>query len=525
MSLIQPAERSVAEAVAAIGYTNPFLPERIALEREALGEDFVASPGVLHWQPAKPFEPVYPNFPRLRSRAEQLADDLRLRLLSGASASEAELRMYQDIVLYVVYSRYMPRFDDGVLARGDEQRAARVADIWRLCSGDFTHYMRLPERTLPNDYDPAHVYAVLFQLHRAFTSIFECIIGSSMPIARLRAAVWQSIFSHDMRRYGRVLYRCLGDVPTLILGPSGTGKELVARAIGSSRYVPFDARQRAFAPAALEDFHPVNLSAFAPTLIESELFGHRKGAFSGATTDRVGWLEACGSCGTVFLDEIGELDSGLQVKLLRVMQTREFHRVGDTESRKFGGKIVAATNRDLAAEIQASRFREDLYFRLCADIVHTPTLREQLADSPDDLPNLIEFLAQRIIPDVPEEAASLAREVQDWIAANLVSDYPWSGNIRELEQCVRNVMIRGSYRPPARRRAAATSPRAKLAEQLSLGELTMEEVMQHYASLAFALDGSYVAAANRLRINWRTVRDKIRPELVEAYQSEEPRTK
>src|SRR5437879_1939822 len=186
-----------------------------------------------------------------------------------------------------------------------------------------------------------------------------------------------------MRRYRRGLYDRMGDVTTLVVGPSGTGKELIARAIALSRFIPFDARTSRFT----EDFalfHPLNLSALAPTLIESELFGHHRGAFTGALQDRIGWLEKCGPCGTVFLDEIGDVDAGIQVKLLRVLQSRTFERLGETTPRQFRGKIIAATNRDLAAEIQAGRFRAAFYYRLCADIVATPPLAEQLRDAPDE---------------------------------------------------------------------------------------------------------------------------------------------
>lgn len=521
MSLIQPSELEAAEAIASIGYVNPFLPERVALERQALGPELVARPDILYWQPVQPFEPGNPHFLLLRARAQQLADDFRQRLCAGTAASEGELQIYQDVVLYLLYARYMARFDDDLQFRSANEWAMRVKDLWRLFANDFQHFMNLPERSLPTPYDPALVYAVLFQLHRAFTNIFECLVGSSMPIARLRAAVWQSIFSHDMRRYGRTLYKWLGDVPTLILGASGTGKELVARAIGSSRFIPFDAKREAFSAEDLTDFHAVNLSALSPSLVESELFGHRKGAFTGATSDRVGWLEASGPAGTVFLDEIGELDPLLQVKLLRVLQSREFHRVGENSPRSFRGKIVAATNRDLAQEIHAGRFREDLYYRLCADIVVTPTLSEQLTECPDDLDTLVAFLSQRIIPDEPAEASALAREVVSWIRANLGDRYAWPGNIRELEQCARNIMIRGSYTPSLRpAENEATSASARLAESVVACRFTMDELLQHYASLAFAREGSYVAAAKRLQVNWRTVRDKTLPDLVTAYQKD-----
>lgn len=527
MMLIQQAELELAEAIAAIGYTNPFLPERVLLERQALGPEFVSTADVLHWQPRPPLGPDDPKILLLRDRAQRLADDFRRRLCDGVSASERELRLYQDVVLYLLYARYMARFDDGLQFRTDTERASRVKELWRLFAEDFRQFMNLPERSLPTHYDPALVYAVLFQLHRAFTNIYECLVGSSMPIARLRAAVWQSIFSHDMRRYGRTLYKWLGDVPTLILGASGTGKELVARAIGFSRFVPFDTKHETFSAEDLTDFHAVNLSALSSSLVESELFGHRKGAFTGAISDRVGWLEASGAAGTVFLDEIGELDPLLQVKLLRVLQSREFHRVGESVPRAFRGKIVAATNRNLALEMHAGRFREDLYYRLCADLVQTPTLHEQLVECPDDLDTLVAFLSQRIIPDEPTEAAALAQEVTAWIRTNLGEKYEWPGNIRELEQCTRNIMIRGAY-TPSQRPAIKESASALdgLAENVVACRWTVDELLQHYSSLAFVREGSYVAAAKRLQVNWRTIRDRTLPELVASYrQDAEPSTR
>lgn len=521
MSLFKPAEFRAAEALSGIGYCNPFLPERVALEKKVLGADYLPSPPIMYWQPSTSPAEDYPNFPLLRERAIQIVNAARARLVSTADQSEHDLHLYEDIALYLLYARYMPRLDEHLHAPTGPAQKGAVRKVWREFSKDFAHYLNLPECRLPSGREAPHAFAVLVQLHRAFLSIYEYIIGGSMPIAQLRAAVWQSIFSHDMRRYARVLYRCIGDVPTLILGPSGSGKELVARAIGHSRYVSFDAHEECFAET-LDDFHPLNLSALAPTLIESELFGHRRGAFSGAVGERSGWLEICGPSGTVFLDEIGELEGSLQVKLLRVLQSRAFQRVGDTTGQMFRGKIVAATNRNMQSEIRQGRFREDLYFRLCADLVHTPTLKEQLSESPGDLATLVAFLTRRIIPDDPSESASLAQEVVAWIQENLGDHYDWPGNIRELEQCARNVMIRGSYQR-SRETAAARElqGRAQLAALVSDGRLTMDELVRHYTSLAFATHGSYVAAADHLKINWRTVRDKLDSDLVVKYRDDQ----
>src|SRR6185503_3035069 len=208
---------------------------------------------------------------------------------------------------------------------------------------------------------------------------------------------WQSMFTHDMRRYRRILFDRMGDMTTLITGPSGTGKELVARAIGLSRYIPFDAATQKFRENFATSFYSINLSALSPTLIESELFGHRRGAFTGALQDRAGWLEVCPPLGTVFLDEVGEIGADIQVKLLRVLQTRKFQRLGETQDHLFSGKIVAATNRDLAAEMQAERFRPDFYYRLCSDIIRVPSLQERLRESPAELMELLVFIVRRIM--------------------------------------------------------------------------------------------------------------------------------
>ncbi|HEX3126977.1 MAG TPA: sigma 54-interacting transcriptional regulator, partial [Thermoanaerobaculia bacterium] len=356
---------------------------------------------------------------------------------------------------------------------------------------------------------PAHVFACFFQIRRAFHFTFRSIVGGSMPAARLRAQVWQSIFTHDLRRYQRALYKTLGDATTLVTGPSGTGKELVARSIAWSRYLPFEP-ESGFREKWLEQFYPLNLSALSPTLIESELFGHRRGAFTGAVADNTGWLEVCPPLGTVFLDEIGEVEPAIQVKLLRVLETRTFQRLGESRPRRFQGKLVAATNRDLAAEIRSGHFRSDLYYRLCADILVTPSLRERIADSPRELSDLLVVLAQRAVGE--ELAEEIAREVEAWIRENLEPDYPWPGNVRELAQCVNNILIRRDYRPA--RLDEESGVRDRLAEEYLSGALTADDLLRRYCTLVYAEAGSYEETARRLGLDRRTVKSRIDPALL-----------
>ena len=211
----------------------------------------------------------------------------------------------------------------------------------------------------------------------------------------------------------------------------------------------------------------------------------------------------------MLLDEVGEIDASIQVKLLRVLQTREFSRIGETAPRAFEGKLIAATNRDLAAEMRAGRFREDLYYRLCADLVVTPALREQLRDAPDELRNLVLFVSERVVG--PDGAADLADEVLACVERDLGSDYPWPGNVRELEQCVRNVLVRKEYRPPV---APDRGPPGDLAAELGEGSLTAEEVLRRYCTIVYAHTGSYQETARRLQLDRRTVKRRVDPELL-----------
>ena len=508
MPLLAPEDRTLAESISRLAYCNPFLPERIECERQALGADFIAG-GTLGHAPDEP-GPA-PNVHALRQRVEALSDRLATRLASGVRADAGERQLYEDVVVYRLFSRYEDDFY-GLIEARNATAAAGFYGKFRL---EVDRLLQMPQAPVIAARDVPHLFAAFFQIRRAFHYIFRNIVGSSPPIVRLRAAVWQSIFTRDMRRYRRSLYRRMGDVATLITGPSGTGKELVARAIGLARYVPFDAERLAFTEDYAESFYALAPSALSPTLIESELFGHRRGAFTGALQDRAGWLEVCPPLGTVFLDEIGELDPALQVKLLRVLQTRTFQKLGDTRDHRFEGKIIAATNRDLAREIEARRFREDLYYRLCSDLITAPSLDEQLRAAPGDRRELVRFVAGRVAGDA--EADSLAEESERWIDANLGESYRWPGNFRELEQCVRNVMIRGEYRPP---RAGNPSARQRVADDVLAGSLSADEVLRRYCTLVYAQTGSYQETGRRLGLDRRTVREKIDAHLLAELRGE-----
>jgi transcriptional regulator with AAA-type ATPase domain len=499
MALFTDSERKVLKAVSGLAYSNPFLPERTQYERAALGRDYVHAAPVWSASVTDPDAPS-PNVARLHARLSPMIENLGRRIKAAPTVSPEELAIYEDNVHYLLYQRYYSDFISSKTWSFYEKFAAD----WRSLLPDGS---RLETPRFETAREAPHFFACFRQVQRAFHHIFDNIIGNSMPAARLRASAWQSVFTHDPRRYRRKLYKRMGDFPTLITGPSGTGKELVARAIAGSRYVPFDPARCRFEDPAGESFVAMNLAALSPSLIESELFGHKRGAFTGAIGDRKGWLEACPAAGSVFLDELGEMDLSIQVKLLRVIETRKFSAVGDTALREFQGKLIAATNRDLTTEIRSGRFREDLYYRLCADLVRTPSLREQIDDSPGVLRDLLLFMVRRVVGD---EAEQVLAEVEDWVQNHMPKDYAWPGNYRELEQCVRNVIIRRSYRPMEDRPPAEDPFLARFQQ----GQLTAEEVTGHYAELVYRQLGTYEETARRLGLDRRTVKAKV-----EAYQT------
>lgn len=504
MPLLNVGERAFLRAVSRLGYCNPFLPERIEYEREVLRPDFREAEPVWSMRVDDPDSPSN-NVLKITERVEAMVGRLRESLARGITASDQDLGCYQDAALFLLYHRYRDDLYEPILRALNEKSRPGRFQCYEKFLRDWQHYFDVGGVTLPGKDQAPHLFACFFQVRRAFHHIFSYIIGNSMAAARLRAAVWQSIFTHDMQRYRYVLYERMGDLTTLVTGPTGTGKELVARAIGLSRYLSFDPKTATFAE---DSFHALNLSALPPTLIESELFGHRRGAFTGALQDRRGWLEICPAGGTVFLDEIGDLDASIQVKLLRVIQTRTFQRLGDTTERHFHGKIIAATNRDLPRAMERGHFREDFYYRLCSDVIRTPSLYEQLQESPAVLRELILFIARRL---VGAQADPLTDEVEAWINEQLGREYPWPGNIRELEQCVRSILIRKEYHPP---RPRALSAQEDVVRAFTSGTLTADELLRRYCTSVYAQTESYEETARRLQLDRRTVKSKIDPELL-----------
>lgn len=500
--LFDEKDLKLAKSISGLAYCNPFLPERIDYEREILGANFDEKEAAWNTQAGHFGDRL--NLDKIVALIDNFVSKIQRRFQAGTKGSAKETGLYKDAALFFIYHKYHENFQGLIETNGVTSSHSGRPDFFAEFRREYKRFLDIPGIQSKEGSEAAHFFACFFQVRRAFHHIFSYIIGGSSASAKLRASVWQSIFTHDMKRYQNNLYRIMGDMTTLITGPSGTGKELVSRAIGMSRYIPFNENSGRFEGDFKQTFLPLNISSLSPTLVESELFGHKKGAFTGALQDRAGWLETCSPLGTVFLDEVGEIDAAIQVKLLRVLQERTFQRLGDTKELKFRGKIIAATNRDLAEEMEKGSFRSDFYYRLCSDIVSTPSLHEQLCESPEELNILVSFITARMVGD---EAPRLACEGVKWIEKNLGPDYKWPGNIRELEQCIRNVMIRNEYHPPVQEESSDT--KSTFTEEILAGSLTADELLTKYCTLVYSQTGSYQETARRLGLDRRTVKAKI----------------
>ena len=320
----------------------------------------------------------------------------------------------------------------------------------------------------------------------------------------LRERLWNNVFTMDMDIYDRHLRDRMEDFSTLILGETGTGKGTVAAAIGQSGFIPFDEKTGRFTESFTRSFIELNLSQFPETLIESELFGHRKGAFTGATYNHEGVFSRCSRHGAILLDEIGEVSQPIQIKLLKVLEDRQFSPVGSHDTLRFKGRIIAATNRSIKEIVRHKILREDFLYRMCSDVIIVPPLRQRIKEEPLELDDLLAHTVQRIIGKPSEALAAMCHEI---IGSELGMAYPWPGNVRELGQCIRQILLNRKYQR-IHQEALAGSDRAREADPDIL-ELDAQGLLQQHCYRLYREFGTYGEVVLRTRLDRRTVKKYI----------------
>jgi DNA-binding NtrC family response regulator len=346
--------------------------------------------------------------------------------------------------------------------------------------------------------------ALAYQFRRAFYFIGYSLIGQSTVMKQLRNDLWNNIFTHNVKLYEKYLWNRMENFSTLLLGETGTGKGTAAMAIGRSGFIPFDFKKKTFVESFISSFVSLNLSQFPESLLESELFGHKKGAFTGAVEEHKGIFERCSPFGSILLDEIGEVSIPVQIKLLQVLQDRAFSPVGSHQKSRFEGRVIAATNRNIH-EIQHEKiFRDDFYYRLCSELITVPRLQLRFQENPEELDMLLEYLVEKMLGAKSNEVIEMVKEV---ISKRLGKNYSWPGNVRELEQCIRSVIINSSYEGVIRKRA--DNIHYYLTEGIGRGDLDAQSLLSGYCYMLYSNLGTYEEVARRTNLDRRTVKKHI----------------
>lgn len=507
MIFLTTNDREFCDSVKRLMFSNPFSAERLQRERELLGDRFDEHDTA--WQGRGDTSKPRANVLAIGQLICQHAQSLRAKLReheSGNICGEDRQR-YQRLILSWLFLSFEERFFTPIVERPDEESAAnqkRYAAIW-------VDFLREGSSWLPPQVIEKPVvdilsrwFALCFQVRRAFHHVFRRLTGYSKPMDELRQAIWESIFTHDMERYDQLFHDQMRVFSTLILGETGTGKELAAEAIARSAYIPFDPISMTFRADFYESFLPVNISAMPDSLVESELFGHAEGAFTDAKKKRTGIFGQCSEWGSVFLDEIGELNTDLQVKLLRVLQNREFRPVGDDRPQRFKGRLIAATNADIVRAVQEEKFREDLLYRLCSDTIRMPSFRDQIRDSPEELLRAVTWVLRDGLRWPEAELSESARKITSQLNETLGLQHEWRGNFRELEQHVRSAVLHEVVKPFIAPKRMSTRD---WIDDLRDGSLSNAELLKHYHSLVLRkFEGNKTAAAKALGINKQTLK-------------------
>jgi hypothetical protein len=423
---------------------------------------------------------------------ENSVSDHFLSLAEGGISSCRDLsredkKLYTYGVQFLLFHRFTPLLDEHIrqqLAAGAEPVAfAQAKTILEALLG------------FGLGHDAAcHTLALFFQMRRAFYFI-DGVKGSSRCMEDLRRDLWRLIFTDDISLYERYLWDRMEDFSTLILGETGTGKGVAARAIGNSGFIPYDHRSGKFRLSFTAGFIPYNLSQISPHLVESELFGHKKGSFTGAISGHVGVFGRCSPHGAIFLDEIGEISIPIQIKLLQILQERIFSPVGSQDSQRFSGRVIAATNRNVEKMRREKVFRDDFYYRLCTESIRIPSLARRISEDQEELGLLVNVVLQKILGT---KDGGMAQKITASIKKLSPPEYQWPGNVRELEQCVRRVLLKGScnFETPRQREGLLDS---------SL-QIPAAELLRQYCQTLYSRYGTYEAVARITQLDRRTVK-------------------
>jgi len=349
---LQPSDREFFSDVARAVFTNPFSNERAEIDAKIGG--------------GSPREDQDDRLIRVTRRVAERISQLDAdgdACLNHYSGEDRDVLAFT--FLFDGYHRCRDPFDKLI----SEQIAAGEA----ACQVPFAKdALDLLERRGFSPEEALRDFGLFYQIRRGSYFIGHALVGDSPSMKELRLNLWNNIFTKDIRWSNRYRWNRMENFSTLFLGETGTGKRSAATAIGRGGFIPFDPKRGCFEESFTRTFVSLNLSQFPETLIESELFGHEKGALTGAVEPHQGVFASCSHHVSIFLYEIGEVSVPVQIKLLQVVQERVFTPVGSHEEKRFRGRVISATNKTLTKLRGEGLFRDDFFYRLCSDQITVP---------------------------------------------------------------------------------------------------------------------------------------------------------
>ncbi len=464
--------------------SNPFSDERMELDLKISGCD--------------PGTHIDELLDRVYFKIKERTGKLEKQGIADISLYSGEDRvMMQSAFMFEIFFLFSRQFDDLI------SRQIKAGDS--ICSVPFGRdAISMFVRRGFNPEEACRYFAILYQLKRSYYFIDKALIGHSPCMRDLRLHLWNNVFTYDIKLYERYLMNRMEDFSTLLLGDTGTGKGTAAAAIGRSGFIPYSPDKNMFSDSFMSNFISINLSMFSESLIESELFGHKKGAFTGAINQHDGIFARCSKYGSILLDEIGDLSLTIQLKLLQLLQERTFSPVGSHDTKRFNGRVIAATNKSLEELRGNGLFRSDFYYRLCSDCIIVPSLFERIQQNPDELNLILQNIITRLTGEESEELVLL---VLDSLNKSPGPDYPWPGNVRELEQAARRILLTREYSGESARPGRGIKDR--LITGIESQDLDFQELMSGYCALLYERFGTYEEVARRMNLDRRTVKKHI----------------
>lgn len=479
---LEPGDRDYFRNLTEFAFRNPYEKKSLMLAYRVAGGKYPAGDQLR----AKVYETIKKRINKVTANGN----------LSWKDFSGEDRYLLRHALMHDSYYRCFSKFDDLIL---------------KQIKGDLSdHPVPFAEETLSLmrkrgfEVDVSLQYFGLFyQLRRAWYFINHALIGRSKSMQTLRSHLWRSLFTSFPAIYEKVLWDRMEDFSTFLIGETGTGKGTAAKAIGRSGYIPFNEKKLNFHEDFKHNLIEINLSQFPESLIESELFGHKKGAFTGAVDDHAGIFALCSPHGSIFLDEVGDVSVPIQIKLLKVLEERLFSPVGGHEKLHFNGRIVTATNKSLIELERKKTFREDFYYRLCSNIIIVPTLRQQIYEDPTTLETLLEHTILRI---AGEPVPQLMDVVMDTLESEVGLDYDWPGNVRELEQAVRSILLTMHYN---NKKEGTVDVLNDLHAAIQREAVDAHELLSIYCSTLYKKYRTYEKVAEITKLDPRTVKKHI----------------